>query len=232
MQYLAQMKHNRSGWRGPTGRGDEQSPNPGRDYEQGIAAEAELCDGRGAIDTSKDGGNGPKAVKNWEDQGGWRRALREDEVQEILENAPWAMLVQNQKVWNVAVKNQIESLYEPSGEEMIQSGYWMRDEEMWKFHPGLMPSTAPEEGVVVALGEMSQSFLELEEGHGVLKKGLRKRLLRNVEDAVVSEVYSEPRVSRRAPQVWTSRRKQLRLEEWLRLQSSKRPIEVLESTSR
>lgn len=118
----------------------------------------------------------------------------------LLTDAPWAIHVRPRKLWNTVARMQLQEEYEPGGTQLVKPVYWLKSEmdDVWKFHRGILPNSAPPTGAIAFLAEAVQDYTDFEESYGILKKGLRKRLLREMRKLNVSEVYSEPRVAARA----------------------------------
>ena len=147
--------------------------------------------------------HGAQAEDGGDDEGhqSWCvREATEEEMQGIQRDAPWVTKIGPGKVWNNAIRMQLEEEDLPEEQRRIHPRYWLRDEEgTWKYHRGILPSSAPQEGAMVDLWQgrrESEDFLD--EVDRTLQKGCRKRLLRRMRQVKVSEVYSRPRISEKA----------------------------------
>ncbi len=169
---------------------EAEAESRGADGESGKPVEP----GRATEERGSDVGPAP------EDEDLWMRDLQAAEAETLLNDAPWAFHVVPGKLWNTVARMQLQDEYEPEVNQMVKPIYWLKSEmdEVWSFHRGILPNSASRNEAIAFLAETPQSYAEFEESHGVLKKGVRKRLLREMRRLSVSEVYSEPRVAARA----------------------------------
>lgn len=175
-------------WRREGGSGDAGSTSPRRGVSEGNGAEevhhAATTPGR------------------W--WGDLRRDLTEAEADEVWRSAPWAYELQDGgRDSHVLRKIQLEDWYEPEEVRRVQHVWWSQEEGGgdWKFHTGIFPepnSLAKTRVFAVVEEEAGQWTEDLDEVYGVLNRKSRRRIEKALKQVVVSEVYSEPRVSQMA----------------------------------
>ena len=174
-----------SGWRGEGPTSDDGSTGARRDSEKSTGVEE--ADARDA------GSEWNRDVK------GWKERYEDEEMEELLKSAPWVTKLENRRVWNTAVKVQLEDQHLPEDMRRVKFGYWAEDESGgWKYHSGILPSELPKKGVVAFLGEGNDQEDYLDEVDRTLQKGCRKRLAKKMKEITVSEVFSRPRISKEA----------------------------------
>lgn len=172
-----------SGWRGEGATGDGRSCATCSDGAAGVGAQEEH------------GGHDEKPFSG--------RLRGDEEIEGIQGDAPWVTKIGPGKVWNNAIKMQLEEADLPEEQRRIHPRYWTRDEEgAWKSHHGILPVEAPEDGAMVALWSGDHRDEDyLDEVDRTLQKGCRKRIARKMRDVTVSEVYSRPRISEKAEEM-------------------------------
>ena len=187
-----------SGWREQDWRGDVESgcPCPSGSGCYGVEAEPGGAAGEPQWTSEERGSHGGSTLE----KDLWMRDLQAAEVETLLKDAPWAIHVKPGKLWNTVARMQLQEEYEPEGTQLVKPVYWLKSEmdDVWSFHRGILPNLVPQTGAIAFLAEAEQTYADFEESNGVLKKGTRKRLLREMRKLNVSEVYSEPRVAKRA----------------------------------
>ena len=180
------------GWREQSGRGDgRSSEEPGGDGT-GFGTSSEDADG-GKSSRSSDGGsdaslkeeqtaNRTAVLEGSQDWNRWQTELDANTMEALLTDAPWASFVTEGKAWNTAVRVQLQERYKPEEERSIQPVFWLKEQGKWKFHQGILPSNPVNGGAVLAVTCKPQSEDVEDEKGGLLKKGVRKRLLRKMEE--------------------------------------------------
>ena len=172
----------------------------------------------GRVRCGDPGGEGTRSAMGCEDPGGegnrtaplpeiaWlakrkgiKRDLAPEEMEQALKCAPWATKLEGEKAWNTAILRQIQDEQKLPEERVIQPMFWTKTKEGWKFHQGILPVQKPPEEVVLVMDEGPlERWTEEDAEGGVLKKGIRKRIQRCMKELTVSEVYSEPRLTKTA----------------------------------
>ena len=154
----------------------------------------------GAKSTGVEEADARDAWSEWNrDVKGWKERYEDEEMEELLKSAPWVTKLENRRVWNTAVKVQLEDQHLPEDMRRVKFGYWAEEESGgWKYHSGILPSELPKKGVVAFLGEGNDQEDYLDEVDRTLQKGCRKRLAKKMKEITVSEVFSRPRISKEA----------------------------------
>ena len=180
------------GWRGASRRSHEEPPASGADVTAGTSAQ-----------TEDDGGRTSGSEEQWqllEEKG----VASEDEMRDLLREAPWACELSTQPQWCLWQSLQIQE-DELSGEERsVSPQFWLsRESGVWKWQKGHLPEY--EEGMK-AIGVFSNegrwmNDMEEEEAERSLSRSSLKGVLKQLRKMRVGEVYSVPRVSRVAEEM-------------------------------
>ena len=137
----------------------------------------------------------------------WRAALKQSEetgslslqdMSQLKKNAPWVCQVEGKRAQETVRRLQLEDRDQANELQRIQEHFWIQVEDTWQFHNGILPSDCNASHVVVSLLERLPDEDFMDEVDCVLNRGCRKRLRRELNKLVVSEVYSQPRVAQQA----------------------------------
>ena len=110
---------------------------------------------------------------------------------------PRAQKVRGDRMRNNIIKIQLEDLEVPVCERRVEDEFWVQADGGYELRRGILPSSGAE--CVVRLREVyGECDLEEDAVFGVLSRGSRKRLRREMQKLKVSEIFSEPRVSAEA----------------------------------
>ena len=132
------------------------------------------------------------------------RDMSDEEMEEHLRDAPWAYeLHQGSRNAQTLRRRQLEDLYEPVQDRTVHQAWWAKHEgqEGWKFHQGIFPEeNSPRLKRVIACVSPEAGFEEedADQVYGTLCRSSRRRLQKALDKITVSELYSEPRITKEA----------------------------------
>ena len=121
--------------------------------------------------------------------------------------APWACkLSRGGKAERVLRCGQLEDEYEPAGSRRVSTVWWSQEEgsATWKFHNETLPEENSMEGMQVVMAVNEEAGIaedELDEVYAVLSRSSRRRFEKGLNKVIVSELYSQPRVSAKAAEM-------------------------------
>jgi hypothetical protein len=130
--------------------------------------------------------------------------MSDEEMEEHLRDAPWAYeLHQGSRNAQTLRRRQLEDLYEPVQDRTVHQAWWAKHEgqEGWKFHQGFFPEeNSPRLKRVIACVSPEAGFEEedADQVYGTLCRSSRRRLQKALDKITVSELYSEPRITKEA----------------------------------
>jgi len=135
----------------------------------------------------------------------WRN-YTEEEMEHNLQHAPWAYeLPVGRPDANTLRRLQLEEQYEPVGNRRVHGVWWAQKQNSteWQYHTGIFPtenSLNSQGGRVIACISPEAGFEdeEADQVYGTLCRSSRRRLRKAMDQVVVSELYSEPRVAAEA----------------------------------
>ena len=183
------------GWRGQSEPGAERSTSACRVYEEGVGDQAE-----------HDAIAGPNA-RGGQRNGKFFKDLTVEEMDEMKRVAPWACkLSRGGKAERVLRCGQLEDEYEPAGSRRVSTVWWSQEEgsATWKFHNETLPEENSMEGMQVVMAVNEEAGIaedELDEVYAVLSRSSRRRFEKGLNKVIVSELYSQPRVSAKAAEM-------------------------------
>ena len=119
-------------------------------------------------------------------------------MSQLKKDAPWVYQVDGIKGKNLVRRLQLEDKEKPTEAKRIQTYFWVQDDDAWTFHQGILPWDCGDGPIAVSLLEELPEEDFMDEVDCGLSKGCRKRLRKEINKLVVSEVFSQPRVAEEA----------------------------------
>jgi len=100
----------------------------------------------------------------------------------------------------------LEDEYEPGESRRVGSFWWSHEDgsKVWKFHNGILPEENSMQSVqvVIAINEEAEiAEDELDGVYAVLSRSSRRRFEKALNKVIVSELYSQPRVAKKAEEM-------------------------------
>ena len=122
-------------------------------------------------------------------------------MQWLEENAPWVVRLHNGEDYKTAVGVQLISEQWAEGDRAIEQVYWVKASgaQSWEFHMGILPVIRDGQAQYLVPGRVVEEDY-LDQVDRTMNRGVRRRLRRALRELKVSEVYSQPRVTKAAVQ--------------------------------
>ena len=111
------------------------------------------------------------------------------DMNQLKKNAPWVCQVDGILGKNTVRRLQLEDQDKPEECKRIQAYFWVQNEDVWTFHQGFLPCDCGDSPIAVSLLEELPDEDYMDEIDSGLSKGCRKRLRKEINKLVVSEVY-------------------------------------------
>eukprot|EP00435_Cladocopium_sp_Y103_P052093 s859_g16.t1 len=119
-------------------------------------------------------------------------------MSQLKRNAPWVCQVDGERAKMNVRRIQLEDRDKEDGQKRIQMHFWIQDDDGWKYQQGILPWDCGASPVVVSLLEFLPEEDYMDEVDCGLSRSSRKRLRKELNKLVVSELYSQPRVAKQA----------------------------------
>ena len=128
--------------------GTREERGPGRRL-QSQARRKQGANGRPGHRCGDSGGARTRAASRKQ----WMRDLNNEEAEEMIKDAPWAVKIGARKAWNTAVKMQLEEESQEPSTRLVHPVFWMKEGGVGKFHQGILPTQNQEQEAILAVEE-------------------------------------------------------------------------------
>ena len=173
----------------------------GGDVQQSHAAATNDDESSRVKEADDGGGDAGREQRSRNQQWHVKNTLSQQEMDEwLIQHAPRACFLKTAKQWDLWAKRQIEERQEHTHLCQVTQQFWIRDPTMdvWHFHHGILPNfdhikQSEAIGIFEERGLWQEVFYE-EPVERALSKSSRKGIQRHINQMVVAEVFSPPRV--------------------------------------